>query len=279
MNTSQSSASQNITILGATGSIGVSTLDVVQRHSDAFNVFALTANTNVELLFSQCERHKPQFAVMRDEAQAERLISKLKSAGSATNVLSGSEGLDWVAGHEETDVVMAAIVGAAGLQSSLRAAETGKRLLLANKESLVMSGALFMRKVQENNAVLLPIDSEHNAIFQSLANGAPGYAGGVAKIYLTASGGPLRETPLADLHGVTVEQACAHPNWDMGRKISVDSATMMNKGLELIEAHWLFDVPVQQIEIVIHPQQIIHSMVAYQDYPFEKRRTHHDRPP
>ena len=265
MNTSQSSASQNITILGATGSIGVSTLDVVQRHSDAFNVFALTANTNVELLFSQCERHKPQFAVMRDEAQAERLISKLKSAGSAPNVLSGSEGLDWVAGHEETDVVMAAIVGAAGLQSSLRAAETGKRLLLANKESLVMSGALFMRKVQENNAVLLPIDSEHNAIFQSLANGAPGYAGGVAKIYLTASGGPLRGTPLADLHGVTVEQACAHPNWDMGRKISVDSATMMNKGLELIEAHWLFDVPVQQIEIVIHPQQIIHSMVAYHD--------------
>ena len=254
-----------VTILGATGSVGKSTLDVIRRNSDRYEVVALTANRNVEALKDQCLNFQPKFAVMRDEKSALLLSKALKSKGSKTEVLKGDEGLCVVASAQETDVVMAAIVGAAGLNSSLAAAESGKRLLLANKESLVMSGALFMRAVRENGATLLPIDSEHNAIFQSLANGSAEHATGIRKIILTASGGPLLRTETAKLSSVTPDEACAHPNWDMGRKISVDSATMMNKGLELIEAKWLFAEPIAKIEIVVHPQSIIHSMVEYLD--------------
>ena len=256
---------QQVTILGATGSVGSSTLDVLARHPGKFNVFALTANNNVVGLLELCLRFRPVFAVMYDKTAAQALAAELARQRCDTSVLAGSEGLCHVASCDEVDTVMAAIVGAAGLPSSLAAAKAGKRLLLANKESLVMSGALFIDAVRANGAQLLPIDSEHNAIFQCLANGSEQHAAGVSKILLTGSGGPLRTLPLQDLPNVTPDQACAHPNWDMGRKISVDSATMMNKGLELIEAKWLFDTSPDKIEIVIHPQSTIHSMVQYVD--------------
>ena len=254
---------QQVTILGSTGSIGLNTLDVIKRNADRYSVFALTANTSVDLLYQQCQEFSPRYVVLRDEESAAVLRQML--ASSSTEVLSGSAALSEVASDEQVNIVMAAIVGAAGLESSLAAARSGKRLLLANKESLVMAGALFMRAVKENGATLLPIDSEHNAIFQCLANGAEDFADGVSKIILTSSGGPLLRTPLSKLKTVTPAQACAHPNFKMGRKISVDSATMMNKGLELIEACWLFDTPPSGIEIILHPQQIIHSMVEYRD--------------
>ena len=254
-----------VTILGATGSVGSSTLDVVSRHPGKYNVFALTANNNVVALLELCLRFRPIFAVMKDQTAAEALAAELARHKCETAVLAGDEGLCHVASCAETDIVMAAIVGAAGLTSSLAAAKAGKRLLLANKEALVMSGAMFMETVQQSRAELLPIDSEHNAIFQCLANGAAKHAEGVSKILLTGSGGPLRTLPMDQLSSVTPDQACAHPNWDMGRKISVDSATMMNKGLELIEARWLFDTDPDKIEIVIHPQSTIHSMVQYVD--------------
>jgi len=257
------SSLQKVTILGSTGSIGVSTLDVLSRHSDRFDVLALTANSNVALMAEQCRRFKPRFAVLRDTKAAEVLNSELAETG--TTVLFGDDGLMQIAGLPEADVVMAAIVGGAGLQPTLRAVEAGKRVLLANKESLVMSGQLFMKAVVDCGAELLPIDSEHNAIYQCLANGATGHAAGVSRILLTASGGPLLRKPLDELVDVTPDEACAHPNWEMGRKISVDSASMMNKGLELIEACHLFAVPPKKVDIVVHPQSIIHSMVEYLD--------------
>lgn len=258
-------AHKQITILGSTGSVGLSTLDVISRHPDRYQVYALTANNNVDLMLTQCQRYRPRLAVMRDAQAAAQLLAQLEQAGLSIEVRSGESGLVQAASCDETDYVMAAIVGAAGLSSTLAAVEAGKRVLLANKEALVMSGGLFMHAVQTYKATLLPIDSEHNAIFQSMANGAPSHAGGVRKILLTGSGGPLRALPLADLYNVTPDQACAHPNWSMGRKISVDSATMMNKGLEIIEARWLFDIAVDQIEVVVHPQSIVHSMVDYID--------------
>lgn len=256
-----------ITVLGSTGSIGVSTLDVVSRHSDRFRVFALAAATRVEALAQQCRYFQPRYAVMPGEENAALLSKRLKDLGLTTEVLSGVESLDAVAKHEQTDVVMAAIVGAAGLSSSLAAAKAGKTVLLANKEALVMAGPLFMEAVRDGGGTLLPIDSEHNAVFQCLPqNYGDGLnAVGVRRIILTASGGPFRTRALAELREVTPEEACAHPNWAMGRKISVDSATMMNKGLEIIEAHWLFAAPADKIEAVIHPQSIVHSMVEYLD--------------
>lgn len=260
---------REVTILGATGSIGVSTLDVIRRNQGAFSVFALTANTNVEDLLAQCVDVKPQFAVMRDEQAAIRLKARLDQLGSAagipTEVLSGAEGLKWVASHHDVDDVVAAIVGGAGLNPTMAAVEAGKKVLLANKESLVMCGRLFMESVEKNKATLLPVDSEHNAIFQCLANGANSHAGGVRKIMLTGSGGPFRTRPLDTFAKITPIEACAHPNWSMGQKISVDSATMMNKGLELIEARWLFSLSPDLIEFVIHPQSVVHSMVEYVD--------------
>ncbi|OUS17731.1 1-deoxy-D-xylulose-5-phosphate reductoisomerase [Gammaproteobacteria bacterium 50_400_T64] len=254
---------QNLTILGSTGSIGVSTLDVVARHPQQFQVFALTANQRVEELAAQCQQFHPQYAVMGSEAAAERLRSLV---GSDVDVLWGDEGLALVAAHEEADTVMAAIVGAAGLLPTLAAVKAGKKVLLANKEALVMAGQLFMDVVSQSKATLLPIDSEHNAIFQCLPADYSGREqAGVRRLLLSASGGPFRTTPLTDLAAMTPDQACAHPNWSMGRKISVDSATMMNKGLELIEASWLFAVDASDIDIVIHPQSIIHSLVEYND--------------
>ncbi len=256
-----------ITILGATGSIGVSTLEVIAAQKDRFRVVALTANTQVDRLFQQCQAFEPKFAVMVDADAAQQLESKINRAGLEIQVLQGLDGLIEVATLAQTDHVMAAIVGGAGLLPSLAAAEAGKRVLLANKEALVMSGQLFMDAVQKNGAELLPIDSEHNAIFQCMPDHyCQGLAAvGVRKILLTGSGGPFRNTPFEELARVTPDQACAHPNWSMGRKISVDSATMMNKGLELIEACWLFDTSPDTIEIVVHPQSIIHSMVEYVD--------------
>jgi 1-deoxy-D-xylulose-5-phosphate reductoisomerase len=256
-----------ITVLGATGSIGMSTLDVVARHPDRFRVVALTAHTDVETLAGQCERFQPRFAVMADPSAAERLRARLKPRVPEVEVLGGHEALAEIAGLAEADYVMAAIVGSAGLLPTLAAAAAGKRVLLANKEALVMSGALFMRTVRENHAILLPIDSEHNALLQCMPdNYSTGQAPrGVKGIMLTASGGPFRTMPMNRLATVTPEQACAHPNWDMGRKISVDSATMMNKGLEVIEAGWLFDLPIDRIRVVLHPQSILHSLVEYQD--------------
>ncbi len=258
---------QHISVLGATGSIGLSTLDVIARHPDRYQVFALTGFSRVAELEALCVKHKPRYAVVPDAVVAHQLQVSLRAAGLATEVLHGAQSLCEVAAHADVDVVMAAIVGAAGLPPTLAAAEAGKKVLLANKEALVMSGALFMQAVKRGGAVLLPIDSEHNAIFQCL----PGdYARGlqqvgVRRVLLTASGGPFREMPLDQLHAVTPEQACAHPNWSMGRKISVDSASMMNKGLELIEACWLFDASPAQIEVVVHPQSVIHSLVDYVD--------------
>lgn len=258
---------QQITVLGATGSIGKSTLDVLARHPQQFQVYALTANRQWQRLFEQCQQFKPRYAVLLDAAAAEQLQAQLQQAGLDTEVLQGAEALEQVARAPEVAMVMAAIVGAAGLKPSLAAAQAGKRVLLANKEALVMSGAIFMRAVQAHHATLLPIDSEHNAIFQAMPAGGNGdlAAMGVRRILLTASGGPFRTAPLASLSQVTPEQACAHPNWVMGRKISVDSATMMNKGLEVIEAHWLFNARADQIDVVIHPQSVIHSMVEYVD--------------
>ena len=256
----------NITILGSTGTIGENTLDVISRHEN-FHVVALTANTQVEKLFQQCLKYKPVYAAMVDEDAATQLDEKLKVSNSDTQVFSGVEGLEKLASLDEIDTVMAAIVGAAGLLPALAAAKAGKKILLANKEALVMSGDLFMNEVRTNNAVLLPIDSEHNAIFQCMptnySNGLESV--GVNKILLTASGGPFRSKPLSELKSVTPAQAVAHPNWVMGRKISVDSATMMNKGLEVIEACWLFNTTTDMIQVVIHPQSIIHSMVSYVD--------------
>jgi 1-deoxy-D-xylulose-5-phosphate reductoisomerase len=256
-----------ITVLGSTGSIGVNTLDVVLRHPNKYQVKALTANTNVDGLLEQCIKHKPQYAVMVDEAAATKLEQELKNKAPDVNVLSGVNGLVKVAELDSVDYVMAAIVGAAGLLPTLAAAKKGKRVLLANKEALVMSGKLFMDTVEQNNAELLPIDSEHNAIFQCMPNkfGKDIETQGVTKILLTASGGPFRTTPIEQLATMTPDQACAHPNWVMGRKISVDSATMMNKGLEVIEACWLFHVQPDFIQVVIHPQSVIHSMVQYND--------------
>ncbi len=268
----------NVAILGATGSIGSSTLDVISRQAERFRAFALTANKNVDRLYQQCQQFLPEIAVMVDVTSANELQQRLKESASTRHiqVRSGVKALDEVAEHEQVDYVMAAIVGAAGLNSSLAAAQAGKRILLANKESLVMSGDLFIQTVRENGATLLPIDSEHNAIFQSmpakLADAAAKNAqadilqsSGVEKILLTASGGPFLHKTLEQLHHVTPDQACAHPTWEMGRKISVDSATMMNKGLEVIEASWLFNATADDIQVVIHPQSIIHSMVSYSD--------------
>ncbi|MDE1165980.1 MAG: 1-deoxy-D-xylulose-5-phosphate reductoisomerase [Pseudomonas sp.] len=258
---------QRITVLGATGSIGLSTLDVVARHPDRYQVFALSGFSRLSELLALCIKHVPVFAVVPDEAAAGNLREGLRTAGLATEVLVGEAGLCQVAADPQVDAVMAAIVGAAGLKPTLAAVEAGKKVLLANKEALVMSGHLFMQAVRQSGAVLLPIDSEHNAIFQCLPGDFTRGLGqvGVRRILLTASGGPFRETPLGDLQNVTPEQACAHPNWSMGRKISVDSASMMNKGLELIEACWLFDAQPSQVEVVVHPQSVIHSLVDYID--------------
>ncbi len=258
---------QNITILGATGTIGESTLDVVARHPDRFRVVALTASTQLEKLVAQCRRFQPRHAVVLDEVSAIRLRRLLAQEGLATEVLFGIDDLAHVASLPEVDTVMAAIVGSAGLRPAMAAAYAGKRILLANKETLVMAGSLFMQAVARGGAELLPIDSEHNAIFQALPREFNGdlAASGVRRILLTASGGPFRTTPLEDLPFVTPEQACAHPNWVMGKKISVDSATMMNKGLEVIEARWLFNAQPDQIEVLIHPQSVVHSMVDYLD--------------
>nr|WP_225776616.1 1-deoxy-D-xylulose-5-phosphate reductoisomerase [Pseudomonas sp. Marseille-Q3773] len=258
---------QRITVLGATGSIGLSTLDVIARHPDRYQVFALSGYSRIDELLALCVRHRPAFAVVPVAEAAVRLREGLAAAGCATEVLEGEGGLCQVACAAEVDAVMAAIVGAAGLRPTLAAVEAGKKVLLANKEALVMSGALFMDAVRRSGAVLLPIDSEHNAIFQCMPGDyARGLnAVGVRRILLTASGGPFRETPVEALLEVTPEQACAHPNWSMGRKISVDSASMMNKGLELIEACWLFDAAPAKVEVVVHPQSVIHSLVDYVD--------------
>lgn len=260
---------KSVTILGSTGSIGLSTLDVLSLHPEKFKVYALTANRSVESMLQQCLKFEPEIAVMLDAAAADKLAEALKKNHSKTIVKIGSKALEEVSSSVNTDIVVAAIVGAAGLLPTLAAAKAGKRILLANKEALVMSGALFMKTVAENGATLLPVDSEHNAIWQCLPvantqhhnfNGK-----GVRKIILTASGGPFRDYDLEQLDDVTPEQAVAHPNWSMGQKISVDSATMMNKGLEVIEAHWLFGLQSQQIEVVLHRQSVIHSMVDYED--------------
>lgn len=258
---------QHLTVLGSTGSIGISTLDVVARHPDRFRIVALTADRQVDLLLRQCLQFKPRYAVMRDAEAAAQLRLRSREAGLNTEVLSGATALEQVCMLPETDAVMAAIVGAAGLQPTLAAAKAGKKVLLANKETLVMAGNVFMDAVRASGSVLLPIDSEHNAIFQALPRGYDGdLAGnGVRRILLTASGGPFRDTPANELQNVTPEQACAHPNWAMGRKISVDSATMMNKGLEVIEAHWLFNASADDIQVVVHPQSVIHSLVEYVD--------------
>lgn len=264
----KNSLSKGVTILGSTGSIGVSTLDVLARHPERYHVFALSAFSRAKELFEQCLRFKPRYAVLADERDAAALADQVKAVGLHTEVLSGEQGLISIAEDTRTDYVMAAIVGGAGLPPTLAAAEAGKRVLLANKESLVMAGSLFMKAVWESGAELLPIDSEHNAIFQSMPQNSVSGAelsSGVRKILLTASGGPFLNTPAEDLSRVTIEQACAHPKWEMGRKISVDSATMMNKGLEVIEACWLFSAQPEQIQVLIHPESIVHSMVDYVD--------------
>ncbi len=265
-----------ITLLGATGSIGKSTLDVVARHPGRYQIYALTANTNVEKMLLLCELWQPRYAVMNNANSAADLSSGLLAINSQTEVLSDESGLLQVVKDKEVDCVVAAIVGAAGLVPTLAAAKAGKRLLLANKEALVMSGRLFMDTARENNAILMPVDSEHNAVFQCMPDSLTKHrssvkitnqqaSAGIERILLTASGGPFRNWPADQLHDVTPEQAVNHPNWDMGRKISVDSATLMNKGLELIEAYWLFDMDIADIDVVIHPQSVIHSMVTYSD--------------
>ncbi|MDQ0071681.1 1-deoxy-D-xylulose-5-phosphate reductoisomerase [Variovorax boronicumulans] len=261
MNTSK----QRVTVLGSTGSVGVSTLDVIARHPERYEVFALSAATKVDELLAQCAQFSPRFAVMASAPHAALLAEKLKQNSLSTHVLTGEDAIEKIASHEEVDAVMAAIVGAAGLGPCLAAARAGKRLLLANKEALVVGGELFMRTVREGGATLLPIDSEHSAIFQSLPEDPATWARRIDKIILTASGGPFRTRAPETLGSVTPEQACAHPNWVMGRKISVDSATMMNKALEVIEARHLFGVLPEQIEVVIHPQSVVHSMVQFTD--------------
>ncbi|MFJ3459501.1 1-deoxy-D-xylulose-5-phosphate reductoisomerase [Scandinavium goeteborgense] len=263
---------KHLTVLGSTGSIGCSTLDVVRNNRGLFSVTALVAGKNVERMVEQCLEFSPQYAVMDDAQSAAALIVALRQHGSQTEVLSGQQAACDVAALDDVDQVMAAIVGAAGLMPTLAAIRAGKTILLANKESLVTCGRLFMDAVKESGARLLPVDSEHNAIFQSLPETIQnqlGYASleqnGVLSILLTGSGGPFRETPLSELREMTPDQACRHPNWSMGRKISVDSATMMNKGLEYIEARWLFNASAQQMEVIIHPQSVIHSMVRYRD--------------
>ncbi len=263
---------RRIAILGSTGSIGVNTLDVIRAHPMRYQVVALTANQQVDRLLAQCREFKPRIAVLGDAQGAKQLADALLREKIATTVLYGSEALVTAVIDSDCDTVMAAIVGAAGLLPTLAAAQAGKRILLANKEALVMSGDLFMQAVRDSSAELIPIDSEHNAIFQCLPSGfnalhndAARAECGVEELWLTASGGPFRTTPIADLAQITPAQACAHPNWVMGRKISVDSATMMNKGLEVIEARWLFAVPLEQIRVLIHPQSVVHSMVRYRD--------------
>lgn len=258
---------QAVTVLGATGSIGLSTLDVLGRHPQRYRVHALTAHSRVDELAALCRLHRPRVAVVADAAGAARLEAQLADMDGAPEVHFGAEALSAVAAAPEVDQVMAAIVGAAGLPSSLAAARAGKRVLLANKEALVMAGPVFMDAVRDAGAVLLPIDSEHNALFQCMPAGyvAGTRGAGIRRLLLTASGGPFRERDPASLAAVTPDEACAHPNWSMGRKISVDSATMMNKGLELIEACWLFDMPPELVDIVIHPESVIHSLVEYVD--------------
>lgn len=260
---------QNVTILGATGSIGLSTLDVLSRHPEQFSLYAVTANTNVDALFNICVKHTPKVAVLVNPDSAKQLEDKILAAGLSVKVLSGESGLIAVAQDASVTSVMAAIVGAAGLKPTLAAAESGKRILLANKESLVMSGDILLKAVADNNAQLLPVDSEHNAIFQSMPEsvhqGGSLKEAGVEKILLTGSGGPFLTKPLEEFSSITPAMAVAHPNWSMGAKISVDSATMMNKGLEFIEARLLFNASFEQIEVIVHPQSIIHSMVSYSD--------------
>lgn len=256
---------QRVTVLGSTGSIGVNTLDVIAGHPERFEVFALSAATQTDLMLAQCIRFRPRYAVMVSEPQAHLLAEKIKQAGLSTVVLRSPDALEIIASHDQVDIVMAAIVGAAGLAPCMAAARSGKRLLLANKEALVVGGDIFMQAVRDGGAQLLPIDSEHSAIFQSLPENRTSWLGCVEKIILTASGGPFRTRDPATFREVTREQACAHPNWVMGRKISVDSATMMNKALEVIEAKYLFGVTPAQIEVVVHPQSVIHSMVQFFD--------------
>ena len=256
---------QRVAVLGSTGSIGANTLDVIARHPDRFEVVALTAHTQVDTLLAQCERFRPRVAVVADSALARQLEQKIKQKGLHVHVDSGPLAIENVASDAAVDIVMAAIVGAAGLAPCLAAARAGKRLLLANKEALVVGGEVFLRAVRAGGATLLPIDSEHSAIFQSLPEDPATWAARIDKIILTASGGPFRTRAPASLREVTPEQACAHPNWVMGRKISVDSATMMNKALEVIEARYLFGVAPAQLDVVIHPQSVIHSMVQYKD--------------
>ena len=258
---------QVLTILGSTGSIGESTLDVVSRHPEKFRVFALAGHRQVDKLAAQCKQFRPEYAVVGDAGHAAELEKKLKQEGIDTQVLYGAQALINVASAEEVSGVMCAIVGAAGLPSALAAAQKGKTIYLANKETLVVSGALFMETARQNGAAVLPIDSEHNAIFQVLPRDYTGRLNehGINSIILTASGGPFLNTDLSTFDSITPEQAVKHPNWSMGRKISVDSASMMNKGLELIEAHWLFNCPPEKLEVVIHPQSVIHSMVRYRD--------------
>ncbi len=256
-----------VTVLGSTGSIGISTLDVIARHPNRYRAVALTANRDLEGLYRQCQQFRPDYAVMADLDAAQKLEQRIRDAALPTTVLAGVDGLETVARLPEVDQVMAAIVGAAGLLPVLAAVRAGKRILLANKEALVVSGRLFMDEVERHGAEVLPIDSEHNAVFQCMPAGfQQGLEQvGVRRILLTASGGPFRQTPVEALEQVTPAQACAHPNWDMGRKISVDSATMMNKGLEVIEACWLFHTRPQQVDVVLHPQSVIHSLVEYLD--------------
>ncbi|ART52374.1 1-deoxy-D-xylulose-5-phosphate reductoisomerase [Acidovorax carolinensis] len=256
---------QRLTVLGSTGSIGTSTLDVVARHPDRFEVFALSAATQVDLMLAQCAQFKPRFAVMASAPHGRLLAEKIKANGLKTTVLQSPDALEIIASNDDVDTVMAAIVGSAGLAPCLAAAWAGKRLLLANKEALVVGGDVFLDAVREGAATLLPIDSEHSAIFQSLPEDPATWSQRVEKIILTASGGPFRTRTPDTLRDVTPEQACAHPNWSMGRKISVDSATMMNKALEVIEARYLFGLAPSQLDVVIHPQSIIHSMVQYRD--------------
>lgn len=271
-NSTNQSGLQQVTILGATGTIGLQTLDVISQHPNRFSVFALTASSNVKSLFNLCQQYSPQYAVMLQEVAATELSAQLKSIGSSTVVLHGEASLNYVASHESVNVVMAAIVGAAGLHPAMAAAKAGKRVLLANKETLVMAGSLFMQAVLDGGATLLPIDSEHNAIFQVMPHQRSKHISesslasiGVKRVLLTASGGPFRNASLQELKAVTRAQALNHPNWVMGPKITVDSATLMNKGLEVIEAHWLFNALPSQIDVVVHPQSVIHSMVEYID--------------
>ena len=256
---------QKITVLGSTGSIGTNTLDVVARHPEQYEIFALSAATQVDLMLRQCAQFKPQFAVMASAPHARQLAEAIKQDGLQTQVLQERDALEVIASHPDVDAVMGAIVGAAGLAPCLAAARAGKRLLLANKEALVVGGALFMDTVKRHGATLLPIDSEHSAIFQCLPEDSSTWADRVDSLLLTASGGPFRQRDPATLSEITPEQACSHPNFSMGRKISVDSATMMNKALEVIEARWLFDMAPEKIKVVIHPQQIVHSMVQFKD--------------